>query len=70
MIASKDRSNYFGASDTKYIVGNWNTKTFEKWWLIKLGLHQSNFTNESMLAGTNFEHKTLDSLQIENFQQR
>lgn len=68
MIASKDRSNYFGASDTKYIVGNWNTKTFEKWWLIKLGLHQSNFTNESMLAGTNFEHKILDSLEIENLE--
>lgn len=68
MIASKDRSNYFGASDTKYIVGNWHTKSFEKWWLIKLGLHQSNFTNESMLAGTNFEHKILDALNIEDLE--
>lgn len=68
MITSKDRSYYFGASDTKYIVGNWNTKSFEKWWLIKLGLNQSNYTNESMMAGTNFEHKILDSLELKDLE--
>lgn len=64
MITSKDRSGYFGASDTKYITGNWKTKSFEKWWLEKLGLHQNNFTNDAMLAGTNYEHKILDALEI------
>ena len=64
MITSKDRSNYFGASDTQYIIGNWKTKSFEKWWLTKIGVHQNNFTNESMKAGTNYEHKILDALNI------
>lgn len=64
MILSKDRSGYFGASDTNYIIGNWKTKSFEKWWLTKLGIHKNNFENESMKAGTNYEHKILDSLDI------
>lgn len=68
MISDKDRSGYFGASDTSYIIGNWKTKTFTNWWLVKLGLAQNNFTNESMLAGTNYEHKILDSLNIEGLE--
>ncbi len=68
MISSKDRSFYFGASDTSYIVGNWNTKSFEKWWLVKLGFSTSDFSNESMKAGNNYEHKILDSLNIDNLQ--
>lgn len=64
MISDKDRSNYFGASDTKYIVGNWNTKTFKNWWLVKLGLIERHFDNKYTLAGTNYEHKILDSLNI------
>lgn len=66
MISTKDRSNYFGASDTSFIVGNWNTKSFEKWWLIKLGFSTNDFTSESIKAGNNYEHKILDSLNIEN----
>ena len=66
MIASKDRSNYFGASDTSYIVGNWNTKSFEKWWLIKLGIARNDFTSESIQAGNNYEHKILEALNIHN----
>lgn len=68
MISNKDRSGYFGASDTKYIVGKWGTKTFEKWWLQKLGLVDIKFDNEYTKAGTNFEHKILDSLDIENLE--
>lgn len=68
MISSKDRSFYFGASDTSYIVGNWNTKSFEKWWLVKLGFSTNDFSNEAMKAGNNYEHKILDSLNIENLQ--
>ena len=47
------------------VVGNWNTKTFEKWWLEKLGLYKNNLSNEAMKAGNNYEHKILDSLEIE-----
>ncbi len=68
MIASKDRSGYFGASDTKYIIGNWETRTFEIWWLTKVGIYQRNFENDYTMAGTNFEHKILDSLNIENLE--
>ena len=64
MINSKDRSEYFGGSDTSYIVGNWKTKTFEKWWLQKLGINTDHFDNRYTLAGTHFEHKILDSLGI------
>lgn len=62
MISSQDRSYYFGASDTSMVVGNWTTKTFEKFWLEKLGLYKNDFTNEYMQAGNNFEHKILDKL--------
>ena len=68
MISSKDRSKYFGASDTKYIMGNWKTKTFQNWWLVKLGLIQNSFENKYTMAGTNYEHKILDSLGIEGLE--
>lgn len=64
MIESKDRSLYFGASDTSYIVGNWKTKTWEKWWMQKLGINNDHFDNKYTLAGTNYEHKILNSLGI------
>lgn len=64
MIASKDRSEYFGASDIEKIVGNWKTKTFEKWWMQKLGINTDHFDNRYTLAGTHFEHRILESLGI------
>ena len=68
LIQSKDRSYYIGASDTSMVVGNWNTKTFEKWWLEKLGLNKNNLSNESIKAGNNYEHKILDSLEIKGLE--
>lgn len=62
MIASKDRSGYFGASDTGYIIGNTNTQSFEKWWLTKIGIAKNNYESVPMLAGTHIEHRILDSL--------
>jgi hypothetical protein len=64
MISEKDRSGYIGASDTQYVMGNWNTKTFENWWRVKQGIVQNDFTNDAMMAGTAYEHKILDSLGI------
>lgn len=64
MIQSQDRSNYIGASDTSIVVGNWKTKTFEKWWLEKIGIYKNTFSNEATKAGNNYEHKILDSLNI------
>lgn len=64
MISSKDRSGWFGASDTDFIIGNWETATFEKWWLTKLGINNTDFQNQYLLAGTHKEHQILNSLQI------
>ena len=68
MIASQDRSYYIGASDTSMVVGNWTTKTFEKWWLEKLGLNKNDLKTEAMQTGTNYEHKILEALGIENLE--
>lgn len=68
MIHSHDRSFYIGASDTSMVVGNWNTKTFENWWLEKLGIHKNNISNEAIKAGNNYEHKILDALEIEGLE--
>lgn len=60
MIADKDRSGWFGASDVDYIVGNWGTKSFVKWWLTKIDIYHSHFENISMNAGTHKEHQILE----------
>lgn len=68
MIQSQDRSNYIGASDTSMVVGNWKTKSFENWWLEKLGIRKNELNNESIKAGNNYEHKILESLEIEDLE--
>lgn len=60
MIKSHDRSGWFGASDTKFIIGNWDTKSFKEWWYVKLGLKENSFYNAYTMAGTYYEHKILD----------
>ena len=62
MIQNHDRSGYFGASDVQYIIGNWKTKTWENWWMQKLGINRDHFDNKFTLAGTHWEHRILDSL--------
>ena len=64
MIESKDRSGYFGASDTDKIIGNWKTATFEKWWMQKIGINRDHFDNRYTSAGTHYEHRILESLGI------
>ena len=64
MIASQDRSGYFGASDIPFIIGNYKTKTFEKWWIQKIGINRDHFSNKYTSAGTHFEHRILESLGI------
>ena len=68
MITDHDRSYYFGASDTDKIIGNWKTKTWEKWWMQKLGINTDHFDNRYTVAGTNWEHRILDSLQLPNME--
>lgn len=59
MIESKDRSGWFGASDTDRIVGSFNTKTFIDWWLTKEGVKNNSFESPEMNAGTHWEHRIL-----------
>lgn len=64
MIADHDRSGYIGASDTDKVIGNWKTKTWEKWWENKIGIDKSTFSNRYTMAGTHWEHRILESLGI------
>ena len=68
MITNHDRSGWIGASDTSFVVGNWRTKTWEKWWMQKLGINRDHFDNEFTKAGTNWEHRILDSLGLPNLE--
>ena len=65
MIAEQDRSGWFGASDSAYIMGNWKTKTFKKWWLQKLGIDSSHYASRAMNAGTYYEHAVLEFIGAE-----
>ena len=64
MIKNKDRSGWIGSSDCYYVMSGWNTKSFARWWNVKLGLLQNNFVNIAMLAGTHYEHKILNHLGV------
>ena len=64
MIADKDRSGYFGGSDVDRIIGNYKTATFEKWWMQKIGINRDHFDNKYTSAGTHYEHRILESLDI------
>lgn len=64
MIEDKDRSGYFGASDTDKIVGKRTSDTFAAWWLQKLGINRDHFENKYTAAGTYFEHRILESLNL------
>lgn len=66
MITDKDRSGWFGASDVSFITGNYETATFKKWWLEKLGLRKSNLNTKALRAGTYFEHKILDAIGVKD----
>ena len=64
MIHDYDRSGYIGASDVRYVMGSWQGKTFENWWMEKLGLRHKRYSNRFMEAGTAWEHRILQSLNI------
>lgn len=64
MIHDHDRSYYIGASDTKYVMGNWNTKTFRHWWDVKMGFDDDDTDNIYLRTGTLYEPKILDFIGI------
>lgn len=67
MITNQDRSGWFGASDTKFIMAeNRGTKTWKQWWDVKLGEAESGFTGSIYTrAGNLFEHEILSTIDPE-----
>lgn len=59
MIRDHDRSGWFGASDVQRIMGSWSGRTFDRWWMQKLGLNRDHFSTDAMAAGTHYEHPIL-----------
>lgn len=68
MILDHDRSYYIGASDTNYVIGNYETSSFAKWYGVKQGIYDMNFSNDAMKAGTAYEHRILESLNINSLE--
>ena len=64
MIHSADRSGYFGASDTKYVMrDNHTTESWNSWWGVKCGRKPNQFTgNVYTRAGTVWEHPILEAV--------
>lgn len=64
MIQDQDRRRWIGASDTSYVVGNWKTESFYKWWKQKVGMDllEPKWWNDYTLAGTYYEHAILDAI--------
>ena len=65
MISDTDRTGYIGASDTKFVMGNWKTKTFENWWKTKTGEESNTVDNMYIRAGNAYEGRILDYLGID-----
>lgn len=65
MISDTDRVGYIGASDTHYVLMNWNTQTFRSWWEIKVGERENELDTVYTRAGRIYEPKILDYLEIE-----
>ena len=57
MITNKDRVGWFGASDTKFIMSNWNTATFMNWFQSKVGTKDNSFSNVFTISGNIKEHQ-------------
>ena len=62
MITNKDRSYYIGASDISYVLGNWKSESFARWWMQKLGVDRSNRSTKHTAAGTHWEHRILQHI--------
>lgn len=63
MITNHDRSGWFGASDTRFVVAKRrDTKSWLEWWNEKLGHSKREIHTEAMAAGTAWEHKILEAV--------
>lgn len=64
MIKDHSRAGWVGASDTRYLMSSWDGKTFASFMMEKLGLVDKSFSSARMAAGTHWEHRILNALDI------
>ena len=64
MIHNKSRAGWIGASDTARVMGRWDTVTFARWWLVKMGITANTYRSRELLAGTMYEHRILDAIGV------
>lgn len=64
MITDRSRDYYIGASDTQFVMMNFNSKTFKRWWLVKIGAMENDYESVYTMAGNRYEQKILDTLFI------
>ena len=64
MIKNLDRSGYFGASDTRYVMArNRDTKSWKQWWDVKLGeVEADQISSKEIEAGNKYEHPILTAI--------
>lgn len=64
MIHDNDRSYYFGASESRYIMAkNHDSQSWRNWWAVKLGDQPSpHYNTVYTMAGTMFEHHIADAI--------
>lgn len=62
MIRNKNRANWLGGSDIRFVMSNWETKTFMQFWLVKLGIATNDFSTVYTMAGNAYERKIAQSL--------
>ena len=66
MIENQDRSYYIGASDSSMVLTkNRNTKSFRKWWAVKMGEQEPDFKGSMYTeAGNRYEHPILKAISL------
>ena len=64
MIKDKSRNGWIGASDTHYVMSNWETITFFNWWCEKIGIRKGNLSNIYLQVGNIKEHQIANALGI------
>jgi hypothetical protein len=63
MITNQDRSKWFGASDTSMVMGNWDTRSFGDWWLVKLGIFVNNHKSWMIDCGNIIERHVIQAIE-------
>lgn len=62
MITDKSRDYYIGASDTRFVMMSFDTKTFKRWWQVKIGADESEIESVYTIAGNIYEQRILDEI--------